>query len=142
MDKRIVILLVIIAILAGLLCYGIFTHQEPAKKIVNNTTAPTNNTTVKNATLEETTTESSSDDGGEYGYCAICGKALTYAEANSEYTQGKVCHSCAANPDYQSEEGAKYANEKLYEAYPDEYAWMHEDSNDHSKNSKNGEDSN
>ena len=86
---------------------------------------------VLNATMNQTQTSSSSNtESGHYGYCAICGKALTSAEANNEYTQGKVCHSCAANPYYQTDEGSQYANEKLFEAYPDEYEWMYEDSVD------------
>ena len=94
---------------------------------------PANNET--NATVEEAQTSTSSSENGQYGHCAICGKALTYAEAHNEYTQGKVCHNCAANPYYQTDEGSKYANEKLYEAYPDEYAWMYEDSDDSSYDS-------
>ena len=85
-----------------------------------------------NTTVEESQTTSTSSESGQYGYCAICGKALTSSEANSEYTQGKVCHSCAANPYYQTDEGSQYANEKLYEAYPEEYEWMYEDSDDSS----------
>lgn len=87
---------------------------------------------VANATMNQTQTSSSSSntESGQYGYCAICGKALTYAEAHSEHSQGKVCHSCAANPYYQTPEGAEYANQKLYEAYPDEYEWMYEDTDD------------
>ena len=127
MDRRIIALLGIIAVLAVGLCYGLYTHQEVPEKAVNSTAA-VNNTTVKNATLEQTEeTSEDSSSGGQYGYCAICGKALSYSEAHSEYTQGKVCHDCASNPYYQTEEGAQYANEKLYEAYPDEYSWMNED---------------
>lgn len=122
-DKRILALLAIIAILAIGVGYGLYTHQDAPKVSVNNTTS-LNNTTVKNATLEQTTDSSPS---GEYGYCAICGNALTYSEAHNEYTQGKVCHSCANNPYYQTGEGAEYANQKLFEAYPDEYSWMYED---------------
>ena len=77
----------------------------------------------ENTTQTETPTQTSTESG-QYGYCAVCGKALTYAEAHSEYTQGKVCHSCANNPYYQTDEGSKYANQKLQEAYPDEYDWM------------------
>ena len=123
MDKRIIVLIAIIAILAIGLGYIAVSHHEPVKQPVNNTTIA-NNTTVKNATLNQTTSSSSSQESGQYGYCAICGKALTYAEAHSEYTQGKVCHSCGANPYYQTDEGSKYANQKLYEAHPDEYSWM------------------
>lgn len=122
MDKRIIGLVVIIIILAVGVGYGLLSHQHAPKQIVNDT--PANNTTVKNATLEQT---SSSSDSGQYGHCAICGRALTYSEANNEYTQGKVCSDCASNPYYQTEEGSQYANEKLYEAYPDEYSWMYED---------------
>lgn len=126
-DKRIIVLLAIIAVLAIGVGYGLYSHHDTPKISVNNTTA-VNNTTVKNTTLEETTTSSdSSGESGEYGYCAICGNALTYAEAHSEYTQGKVCHSCASNPYYQTDEGSQYANQKLEEAYPDEYSWMDED---------------
>ena len=127
MDKRIIVLLAIVVILAAVFGYLVFSqHQEPVKQVVNNTT-PANNTTVKNATVEDTTTESSSSsESGQYGYCAICGRALSYSEANHEITQGKVCIDCANNPDYQTGEGADYANRKLYEAYPDEYEWMYE----------------
>ena len=107
-------------------------HQDTPKQVVNNTTQ-VNNTTVKNATLEESESQSTSSENtesGQYGYCAICGRALSYSEANHEYTQGKVCSDCANNPYYQTAEGAEYANHKLYEAYPDEYAWMYEDTND------------
>ena len=122
-DKRVIILLVIIAILSVGVAYGLISHEDTSKSDVNNTTT---NKTVKNATIVKSNTASA-----KYGYCAICGKALTYSEANNEYTQGKVCSDCASNPYYQSGEGADYANQKLYEAYPDEYAWMYEDSNDY-----------
>lgn len=125
MDKKIAVLIVIIAILAVGVGYGLVSHKEAPKQVVNNTTAA-NNTTVKNATLEQETTSSDSDSG-QYGYCAICGRALSYSEAHNEYTQGKVCQDCANNPYYQTDEGSKYANEKLFEAYPDEYDWMNED---------------
>lgn len=121
-DKRVIILLVIIAVLAAGVAYGLLNHHDNVKVDVNNTTT---NKTVKNATVVQ-----SDSDSGKYGYCAICGRALTYSEAHNEYTQGKVCADCASNPYYQSGEGAKYANEKLFEAYPDEYEWMHEDSDD------------
>ena len=123
MDKKIIVLLVIIAILAVGLGYSLLTlNHDTEKPVVNNTTI--NNTTKNNTTLEKTSTNSES---GKYGYCAICGKALSYSEATSEYTQGKVCKSCANNPYYQSGEGAKYANQKLEEAYPDEYGRSYED---------------
>ena len=125
MDKRIIVLLVIIAILSAGIIFGIITHQDTPK--TNNTS---NNTTDINATLEQT----SDSESGQYGYCAICGKALTYAEAHNEYTEGKVCSDCANNPYYQTGEGAEYANQKLYEAYPDEYAWMYEDSDEDNNN--------
>jgi len=125
MDKRIIALIAIIAILAIGLGYMVFSHHEPVKQPVNNTTIA-NNTTVKNATLNQTTSSSSSQENGQYGYCAICGKALTYAEAHSEYTQGKVCHSCAANPYYHTDEGSKYANQKLDEKYPRDDSWQSE----------------
>lgn len=141
MDKRMIAIIVIIAILIVGVGYGVLTHQDKAKPADNKTVnkTATNNTTIKNATVKNTTTEeteiqssesSSSSESGEHGYCAICGRALSASEAGNEYTQGKVCSDCAANPDYQSGEGADYANRKLYEAYPDEYAWMYEDTND------------
>ena len=49
-----------------------------------------------------------------YGYCAVCGKALSASEANDEYTQGKLCYSYANNPP----EEPDYVNQKLKEAYP------------------------
>ena len=55
-----------------------------------------------------------------YGYCAVCGKALSASEANDEYTQGKLCYSYANNPP----EEPDYVNQKLKEAYPDEYYWL------------------
>ena len=120
----IAILVIIIIILVVGVGYQLMNHQNNAKPIANNTTIK--NTTVKNATLTETSSSSNSESG-QYGYCAICGKALSYDEAHNEFTQGKVCTSCAQNPYYQTDEGAKYANQKLYESYPDEYAWMYED---------------
>ena len=126
-DKRIiVVLIVIIAILAIGLAYSMLSQKHEPVKPVNNTTvknATLNNTTVKNATV----TQPTHTESGKYGYCAICGRALSSSEANNEFTQGKVCGDCARNPYYQTEEGAAYANQKLYEAYPDEYEWMYED---------------
>lgn len=132
-DKIIIIALVaVIAILAVCFGYMATSHHEAPKPVINNTTQ-TNNTTVKNATLEESQAQEASSENsesGQYGYCAICGKALTASEANHEITQGKVCIDCANNPYYQTDAGADYANRKLYEAYPDEYAWMYEDTDD------------
>ena len=128
MDKRIIVLLAIIAILAVALAYCMLTfNHDKGNAIANNTTAKNttlNNTTVKNDTVTQASTNSES---GKYGYCAICGRALSASEASNEYTQGKVCMDCAKNPYYQSGEGARYANQKLFEAYPDEYEWMYED---------------
>ena len=122
LDKRMIaILIVIIAILSAVLAYEIATPKHVDSN-VNNTT---NKTKELNATLENTTQTSS--ESGQYGYCAVCGRALTYSEAHNEYTQGKVCSDCANNPYYQSGPGAEYANGKLAEAYPDEYGWMYED---------------
>lgn len=127
-DKRIIVLLIIITILSIGIGYSIFTlQQDNEKPRINNTTI--NNTTIKNATLEQKTTSNS--ESGQYGYCAVCGKALTSSEANNEYTQGKVCLSCANNPYYQSGEGAEYANKKLAEAYPEDYEWMYEDTSNY-----------
>ena len=126
-DKRIIILLVIIAILAVGVAFGLYNQQDTSEIEINNTTVE--NTTVINATMVEKTTADS--ESGQYGHCAICGKALTYEEANDEYTQGKVCHSCAADPYYETSEGADYANQKLAEAYPEEYSWMDEESDDY-----------
>ena len=120
MDKRIIVLLIIIALLTVGIIYSVYNNRNDEK---TNETIEINNVNV-NATLNETV----HSDSGKYGYCAICGKALSYSEANDEYTQGKVCHDCAVNPYYQSGEGAQYANKKLFEAYPDEYSWMYEDS--------------
>lgn len=127
MDKRILVLVIIIVILVAAIGLLVASQQNNVKHVANNTTV--NNTTVKNATLENetTTSDSSSSESGQYGYCAICGKALTYSEAHHEYTQGKVCSNCAKNPYYQTEEGSRYANQKLAEAYPDEYEWMNDD---------------
>ena len=129
-DKRMLILLIIIAILSVGVIWGLINLQDSGKTSANNTTF-LNDTTVANATLVEEESSSTDSSSGQYGYCAICGKALTYSESQSEITEGKVCHSCASNPYYQSGEGAEYANQKLYEAYPDEYAWMYEDSDDY-----------
>lgn len=139
MDKRILALIIIIVLLVVGIGFLIAGQQNNVKQVANNTTL--NNTTVKNATLtNETTTSSSSSENGQYGYCAICGNALTYSEAHSEYTQGKVCSSCAKNPYYQTEEGSKYANQKLAEAYPDEYEWMNDDSSNDFEDYENYED--
>lgn len=62
----------------------------------------------------------SAENASQYGYCAICGVALTYEEANNEFIQSKVCYNCANNPYYQHCE-ADYANKKLYEKYPKDH---------------------
>lgn len=133
-DQMIIMALVVIlaVILAGI-GYMLIGHQDAPKKAENNTTKVNttliNNTTVKDTTSEESESEyasSQNSESGQYGYCAICGRALSYSEANHEITQGKVCIDCANNPNYQTGEGADYANRKLYEAYPDEYEWMYE----------------
>ena len=119
MDKRIIALLIIIAFLSIGIIYSVYNGPEEVK---------TNESTeVRNISVNAILNESNNDNTGQYGHCAICGKALSYSEAHEEYTQGKVCHDCAVNPYYQSGEGAEYANKKLYEAYPDEYSWMYED---------------
>ena len=131
MDKRIAALILIIVILLIGIGYAISQHPDAGDTKnttnVNNTTKV--NTTLNNTTVKDTAVEESSQKtaSGQYGYCAVCGKALTYGEANNEYTQGKVCHSCANNPYYQTSPGADYANQKLKEAYPDEYEGMFED---------------
>ena len=126
-------LVVILAVILAGIGYMLIGHPEAPKKAENNTTKVNttliNNTTVKDTTSEESESEyasSQNSESGQYGYCAICGRALSYSEANHEITQGKVCIDCANNPDYQTGEGADYANRKLYEAYPDEYEWMYE----------------
>lgn len=123
MEKNNIIIIALIAIIAVLaVCLGyalLLTHNNNAEPILNNTQV--NNTTVENTTTEQTSTSDGDSDGGQYGTCAVCGRALTYSEANSEYTQGKVCSDCAHNPYYQTGEGARYANGKLAEAYPDDY---------------------
>ena len=134
-DQMIIMALVVIlaVILAGI-GYMLIGHPDAPKKAWNNTahlntTTKLNNTTFKDTATEESESESAgsqNSESGQYGYCAICGRALSYSEANHEITQGKVCIDCANNPDYQTGEGADYANRKLYEAYPDEYEWMYE----------------
>jgi hypothetical protein len=127
-------LVVILAVILAGIEYMLIGHPDAPKKAWNNTailntTTKLNNTTVKDTATEESESESAgsqNSESGQYGYCAICGRALTYSEANHEITQGKVCIDCANNPDYQTGEGADYANRKLYEAYPDEYEWMYE----------------
>lgn len=133
-DHMIIMALaVILAVILAGIGYMLIGHPEAPKKAENNTTKVNttliNNTTVKDTTSEESESEyasSQNSESGQYGYCAICGRALSYSEANHEITQGKVCIDCANNPDYQTGEGADYANRKLYEAYPDEYEWMYE----------------
>lgn len=130
MDKRIAALLLIIGILLIAMGYIMSQHNDAGNTAsVNNTTKV--NTTLNNTTVNEDVTVEESPQktvSGKYGYCAVCGKALSYGEANDEYTQGKVCHSCANNPYYQSGEGAAYANQKLEEAYPEYYNGISEDS--------------
>ena len=132
MDKRIAALLLIIGILLIGMGYLISQHKDtPDTNNITKVNTTLNNTTVKNVTVEESPQKTVS---GKYGYCAVCGKALTYEEASNDYTQGKVCCACANNPYYQSGPGADYANQKLKEAYPDEYEGMFEDSYDYEDN--------
>ena len=141
MNRTIAILALIICILLIGIGFAISMHNDAGDtNSTDNTTKANNtlnNTTVKNATVEES---SQNTVNGEYGYCAVCGKALTYGEAHDEYTQGKVCHSCAVNPYYQSGEGAAYANQKLEEAYPEHYNGISEDSYEQDYNSYEYED--
>lgn len=125
MDRRIAILLVIIGILAFAIAYAAL--QPHGESDLDDANVTVNNTTAVNATLESAPQNLES---GQYGYCAVCGKALSYSEAHNEYTQGKVCGECASNPYYQTGEGADYANQKLKEAYPEDYEGMFEDSAD------------
>ena len=135
MDRRIAILLVIIGILAAAIAYAALQPHDESDLDDANVTV--NNTTAVNATLESAPQKT---DIGQYGYCAICGKALSYSEAHNEYTQGKVCSDCASNPYYQTGEGADYANQKLKEAYPEDYEGMFEDSSDGDSEYDDGDD--
>lgn len=119
-----IIIAVIVIVCVGFILAGYLSDSSETKIInaTNNTTNITNNTTVAVEKItKEKSTNSNQGPNGEFGYCAVCGAPLTEAEANDEYTQGKVCHSCATNPYFQTEEGAQYANQKLEEAYPDRY---------------------
>lgn len=84
---------------------------------VNNTTNVTENIT----NVTEEVNSSQSQNSGAYGYCAICGVPLSASEASDDYTQGKVCGNCAKNPYYYTDEGSQYANQKLEEAYSEDY---------------------
>ena len=115
-KKVIIILIFIIALLLIGIGYFALSPNDNSVPVNNTTTSEVNVTKIDNTT--ETTSVSSS---GQYGYCAICGRALSYSEANNEYTQGKVCLDCAKNPYYYTDEGSQYANGKLEEAYPESY---------------------
>lgn len=116
-NKNLIIILTIIIVLLILgIGYFALNMFQDTDSTANNTTEQVNASVINNETQS-----SSSSESGQYGYCAICGKPLTESEANDEYTQGKVCFSCASNPDYQYGEGADYANQKLEEAYPEDY---------------------
>lgn len=114
-KKVIVVVCLVIAVLCGgIIAATLFSEPESIDEvnITNNNTTEADREVVESS--DEVKTEKS------YGYCAVCGKALSASEANNEYTQGKVCHSCANNPPG----GPDYANQKLKEAYPDEYYWL------------------
>lgn len=113
-NKHIIIILTAVIFLL-ILCFGCFFLNAP-QDTANNTTDEVN------ASVISTDKASSDSESAKYGYCAICGKPLTYSEAHDEITEGKVCFSCASNPDYQEGDGADYANQKLKEAYPEDYA--------------------
>lgn len=114
-KKVIVVVCLVIAVLCGgIIAATLFSEPESIDEvnITNNNTTETDNEVAESSDGAKTETS--------YGYCAVCGKALSASEANNEYTQGKVCHSCANNPPG----GPDYANQKLKEAYPDEYYWL------------------
>ena len=114
-KKVIVIVCLVIAVLCGgIIAATLFSEPESIDEvnITNNNTTETDNEVAESSDGAKTETS--------YGYCAVCGKALSASEANDEYTQGKVCHSCANNPPG----GPDHANQKLKEAYPDEYYWL------------------
>ncbi|MDO5848436.1 MAG: hypothetical protein Q4P18_02780 [Methanobrevibacter sp.] len=131
MNKKTgIAILISVIVIAMALCasFVILTGNAESKNanVANNTTNVTEN--ITNVT-EDISSGSSSKNSGAYGYCAICGAALSASEANDDYTQGKVCRSCAKNPYYQSSPGSDYANQKLYEKYPEEYSWMDKNNN-------------
>lgn len=131
MNKKTAIVLVIaiavivVAVVTSFTLINDSSHENITA--VNNTTNITNVTNVSEVT--EKTDVSTNKNSGAHGYCAICGAALSASEANNEYTQGKVCMSCAKNPYYQTSPGSDYANQKLYDKYPEDYSWMDEDGN-------------
>ena len=92
-KKVIVVVCLVIAVLCGgIIAATLFSEPESIDEvnITNNNTTETDREVAESS--DEVKTEKS------YGYCAVCGKALSASEANDEYTQGKVCHSCANNP--------------------------------------------
>lgn len=118
MDRKTIIILVTAVIVILIACGTAFlvlnNHSEP-----NNETAI--NSTENITEVAEDAKASQPQKAKAHGYCAICGAPLSLDEATDEYTQGKVCWDCARNPYYQTDPGAAYANEKLEEAYPEDY---------------------
>ncbi|WP_409200778.1 hypothetical protein [Methanobrevibacter sp. DSM 116169] len=119
MEKNIKILIGVIAVVIVLLVLVVasgFIFNNDTDTTNNSTINITNNNTTNltvNNTVENKATEESVEKTVYSAYCMICGAGLSTAEANDWYNQGKVCMDCANNPYYHTEEGSKYANEKL-----------------------------
>ena len=115
------LIVIVIAILVAACIIGgavAFTFNKPTTEV--NVTMD-NNTTNVTANLTEDVKQDSDVNTKSYGTCCVCGKALTYEESVNELTQGKVCKNCH-NKAFNSEEYGDYANQKLKEAYPEDYA--------------------
>lgn len=123
-------IIIILCLVVIILCCGIIVNTSfDDTKNVKEVNITNNNTTEVNKEVVKASEDKKTEVVEAYGYCAVCGKALSASEASDEYTQGKVCHSCAINPPG----GPDYANQKLKEAYPEEYSWMetgYEDTSD------------
>jgi hypothetical protein len=115
MNKKkviMVILCAVIILIGAVFVVGYLGHNsDDTNSTKLNVTNNTNNNTtqLKVENKEEKVVYSA--------YCMICGAGLSEKEANEEYTEGKICFSCANNPDYYTEEGSRYANEKLGYTY-------------------------
>ena len=101
-KKAIVIVCLVIAVLCGgIIAATLFSEPESIDEV----NITNNNTTEADNYVAES---------------SVCGKAVSASEDNYVSTEGKVCHSSANNPPG----GPDYANQKLKEAYPDEYYWL------------------
>lgn len=92
-KKVIVVVCLVIAVLCGgIIAATLFSEPESIDEV----NITNNNTTEADREVAESSVDVKTEKS--YGYCAVCGKALSASEANNEYTQGKSMSQLCKQP--------------------------------------------